>query len=291
MLFILTNALSIFQRFVNDIFANLLDVYVLVYLDDILIFSNNMADHKKHVKEVLWCLWEHGLFVNGDECCFHSDSVEYLGYIIGSGGLRMDSAKVQDWPKPKKVKDVQSFLGFANFYRHFFHGYSEIVLPLTHLTWKTTPWNFDNNCRFAFQTLKNAFITAPVLTHWKPGHSLIVETDASDYAFTGILSMQDDDSEICPIVFLSRTFSGAELNYDVHDKELLAIYEAFRSWHHYLEGASFQIDVVTDHKHLEYFATTKLLSRRQARWSEYLSAFNMVIRFRPRRPGRNLITY
>ena len=118
---------------------------------------------------------------------------------------------------------------------------------------------------------------APVLTHWKPCHSLIVETDASDYALAGILLLQDDDSEIRPIAFLSWTFSGAKLNYDVHDKELLAIYEAFRSWQHYLEGASSQNDVVTDHKNLEYFATTKLLSQQQARWSEYLSAFNMVI--------------
>jgi len=180
----LTNAPSVFQRFVNEIFADLLDVYILVYLDDILIFSDNMADHKKHVKEVLQCLQEHGLFVNGDKCCFHSDSVEYLGYIIGSGGLRMDSAKVQviqDWPEPKKVKDVESFLGFANFYRHFIHGYSKLVLPLTCLTQKATPWNFDNNCHLAFQTFKDAFITAPVLTHWKPGHSLIVETDASNF--------------------------------------------------------------------------------------------------------------
>jgi len=236
---------------VNEIFANLLDVYILVYLDDILIFSNNMADHKKHVKEVLQRLREPGLFVNGDKCCFHSDSVEYLGYIISSGGLRMDSAKVlviQDWPEPMKVKDVQSFLGFANFNRCFIHGYSEIVLPLTRLTRKTTLWNFDDNCRFAFQTLKDAFIMAPVLTHWKPGHSLIVETDTSNYTLAGILSMQDDDSKICSIAFLSQTFSRAKLNYDVHDKELLAIYKAFCSWHHYLEGASSQIDVVTDIK-------------------------------------------
>ena len=96
----------------------------------------------------------------------------------------MDSTKVQviqDWPKTKKVKYVQSFLGFANFYRHFIHGYSEIVLPLTHLTQRATLWNFDDNCHLHFQTLKDAFITALVLTHWKPGHSLIVETDASNY--------------------------------------------------------------------------------------------------------------
>jgi len=190
--FRLTNALNIVQRFVNEIFADLLDIYILVYLDDILIFSNNMADYKKHVKEVLQRLQEHGLFVNGDKCCFHSNSVEYLGYIIRSNGLRMDSAKVQviqDWPGPKKVKDVQSFLGFSNFYRHFIHGYSKIVLPLTHLTQKATLWNFDDNCCLAFQTLKDAFITALVLTHWKPGHSFIVETDASNYALAGILSI------------------------------------------------------------------------------------------------------
>ena len=196
----------------------------------------------------------------------------------------MDPAKVQviqDWPEPKKVKDVQSFLGFAKFYRPFIHGYSKFVLPLTCLTQKATLWNFDGECRLAFQTLKDAFTTALVLAHWKPENSLIVETGASNYALAGILLMQDSNSAICPIAFLSWTFSGAKLNYDVHDAELLTIYKAFRSWCHYLEGATFQIKVVTDHKNLEYLATTKLLSHQQACWSKYLSTFNMVIRFWP----------
>ena len=110
-----------------------------------------------------------------------------------------------------------------------------------------------------------------------------METDASNYALAAILSIQEPNGELHPITFLSWTFTPAELNYDVHDKELLAIYEAFKSWHHYLEGSTFPIDMITDHKNLEYFSTTKLLSRQQAHWSEYLFAFNLVIRFRPGR--------
>ena len=153
------------------------------------------------------------------------------------------------------------------------------MVPLTRLTRKNTPWNFNSDCQHAFQTLKQAFTTAPVLAQWKPDCQIIVETDASDYALAAILSIQDTDSEVHPVAFKSQTFTRSELNYNVHDKELLAIYEAFKSWHHYLEGSTFPVDVVTDHKNLEYFATTKVLTRRQARWSEYLSNFNLIIRF------------
>jgi len=179
-------------------------------------------------------------------------------------------------------------LEFANFYRHFIFNYSDIVIPLTRLTRKDTPWNFDNKCRKAIKTLKQAFISAPILMHWVLDVQLVVETDASDYALAAILSIMTKDNEIHPIAFHSRIFSAPELNYNVHDKELLAIFEAFKIWQHYLEGSTLPIDVVTDHKNLEYFSTTKVLTRRQARWSEYLSQFNLVIRFRPRRLGTKL---
>ena len=122
-------------------------------------------------------------------------------------------------------------------------------------------WNFDNNCRIAFNTLKQAFTSTPILTHWVPDAQLVVETDASDYALAAILSIMTKDSEIHPIAFHSRTFSAPELNYDVHNKELLAIFKAFKIWQHYLEGFASPIDVVTDHKNLEYFSTTKTLMR------------------------------
>ncbi len=138
----LTNAPAAFQRFVNDIFADMLDVSVVVYLDDILIYSDNPADHQEHICEVLRRLRANGLYCKGSKCEFHWDSVEYLGYILSPEGLRMSEDKVKailDWPVPRKVKDIQSFLGFANFYRRFIHEYSDIVIPLTHLTCKGTP--------------------------------------------------------------------------------------------------------------------------------------------------------
>jgi RNase H-like domain found in reverse transcriptase len=211
--------------------------------------------------------------------------MEYLSYILSPNGLTMSNNKVktiQEWPEPRKVKDIQSFLGFTNFYRRFIYNYSDITVPLTQLTRKGIKWNFSENCRTAFETLKKAFTTAPVLTHWVPGAPILLETDASNYALTAILSIiSPDDGQVHPIAFHSQTFMAPELNYDVHDKELLAIYKAFRIWRHYLKGPSTPIDVIMDHKNLDCFAMTKLLMQRQVRWSEYLSQFNLVIRFHP----------
>jgi len=272
----------------NDVFSDLLDVCIVVYLDDILIYSDNITQYQKHVKEVLKRLQKAGLYAKAEKCEFHSNFVKYLGYVLSPSGLIMSDTKVktiQEWPEPKKVKDIQSFLGFANFYKCFIFNYSDIVIPLTRLTRKGAPWNFDENCRKAFNTLKQAFTSAPILTHWVPDAQLIVETDASDYALAAILSIMTKDNEIHPVAFHSRTFSAPELNYDVHDKELLAIFEAFKMWQHYLEGSASAINVVTGHKNLEYFSTTKILTRQQARWSEYLSQFNLVICFCPGRLG------
>jgi hypothetical protein len=166
----------------------------------------------------------------------------------------MDPAKVEtirNWPDPRKVRDIQSFLGFANFYRRFILKYSEIALPLVRLTRKNIKWEFTDECRKSFETLKAAFTEAPVLSHWMPEHQLTVETDASDYAIAAILSITHSDGEIHPIAFHSRTLGPSELNYDVHDKELLAIFESFRIWRHYLEGPALPVTVITDHKNLE----------------------------------------
>ena len=165
-----------------------------------------------------------------------------------------------DWPEPRWVKDIQSFLGFTNFYRWFIYNYSDIVVPLTWRTRKDAPWNFSEECQHSFNALKVAFTTAPILTHYQPDVPLIVETDASDYAVASILSTTCPDGEIRPVAFYSRTLTAPELNYDTHDKELLAIFEAFRLWRHYLEGPAHPIDVVTNHENLVYFSTSKVLS-------------------------------
>jgi RNase H-like domain found in reverse transcriptase/Reverse transcriptase (RNA-dependent DNA polymerase) len=278
----LTNAPGGFQKFFDGIFSDLLNVYVIIYLDNTLIFSGNKDNHFWHVSEVLKWLWKHGLYDNGKECDFHLESVNYLGHMIRPDRLQINPAKVkviQDWPEPWKFKDIQSFLGFANFYRWYIHNYSDLIVPLTCLTWKNIPWNFDELCKLPFLTLKQAFISAPVLTHYRAGCPLVIETDASDYALAAILTQVEPNGGIHLVTYLSWTFSDTELNYNIHDKELMAIYEAFKAWWHYLKGIKVLIDVVTDHKNLEYFCTTWILSRRQAQWSTILSRFNMVIRF------------
>jgi len=155
------------------------------------------------------------------------------------------------------------------------------VVPLTRLTQKDAPWNFSEDCQHSFNALKHTFTTVPILTHFIPDTPIIMETDASDYAVAGILSITCTDREIHPVAYYSWTLTALELNYDTHNKELLAMFEAFWNWRHYLEGSASPIDVVTDHKNLEYFSTSKVLSHWQARWSEFLSQFNLVICFRP----------
>jgi len=231
MSFGLTNAPAAFQHFMNDVFSNLLDVCVVVYLDNILIYSDDITQHQSHVKEILKRLQKARLYVKAEKCEFHLDSIEYLSYVLSPSGLTMSDTKVktiQEWPEPKKIKDIQSFLGFTNFYRRFIFNYSDIVILLTHLTRKDTPWNFDNKCKIAFNTLKQAFTSVPILIYWVPDAQLVMETDASDYALAAILSIMTKDNKIHFIAFHSRMFSALELNYDVHNKELLAIFKAFK---------------------------------------------------------------
>src|SRR5882724_2716471 len=278
----LTNAPAAFQRFMNDIFPDMIDIIVIIYLDDILIYSDNISKYKAHIWEVLCRLCTNGLFATADKCKFHITSCKYLGYMLSPKGLTIAPYKVQiiqDWPVPKKVKGIQSFLSFANFYHCFIHRYSKITVPLTHLTCKGTPWHFSDECHPAFELLKKYFTTAMVLTHWIPDAQITVETDASNYTLTAVLSIMNPNGDLHPIAFHSQTFSALELNYDVHDKELLAIFEAFKRWRHYLEGSGLPINVVTDHRNLQYFSMTKILMCQQACWSEYLSGFNLVIHF------------
>ena len=167
----LTNAPMVFQWFMNDIFSDLLDVCVVIYLDNILIYLNNMSKNYWHIREVLKHLYKTSLYIKAEKYKFHSESVEYLGYILSPSSLIMSNDKVkiiQDWLEPKKVKDIQFFLGFTKFYHRFIFNYLDIIIPLTHLTWKDISWKFDSFYWDTFNSLKKAFTSAPILTHWIP---------------------------------------------------------------------------------------------------------------------------
>jgi RNase H-like domain found in reverse transcriptase/Reverse transcriptase (RNA-dependent DNA polymerase)/Integrase zinc binding domain/Integrase core domain/Chromo (CHRromatin Organisation MOdifier) domain/Retroviral aspartyl protease len=280
----LTNAPATFQHFMNDIFRDLLDQFVVVYLDDILVFSENAEQHEEHVRTVLKRLRDNGLALKAEKCEFDVDTVEFLGYVISPDGVTMDRAKVDkilSWPEPRNAKDIQRFLGLANYYRRFIRSFSKIAAPLTRLLRKNVPFQMGDAARSAFQELKTAFTTAPVLIHFDPSKPIVVETDASDYALGAVASQQAPDGKLHPFAFHSRALDPAERNYEIHDKELLGIVDAFRIWRHYLEGAQHCIQVFTDHKSLEYFTSTKQLNRRQARWSIFLSGFDFTIVYRP----------
>src|SRR5882724_224993 len=203
--------------------------------------------------------------------------------MVTPTGISMDMAKtdaISIWPTPTNLRAVQAFLGFANFYRRFIVGFSNIVIPLIHLTRKDTPFAWSPDHTKAFEMLKTAFTQAPILVHFNPNNPIVVETDASDYAIAAIISqISPDDGNIHPIAFYSHSMQPAELNYEIYDKELLASFEAFRQWCNYLEGSTHVALVLSDHKNLKYFATTKQLTRRQVHWSEYLSGFNYLIRY------------
>jgi len=218
-----------------------------------------------------------------EKCVFHTTQVDFLGYIISNKGLMMDPKKVQtimDWKIPKTVRDVQCFLGFANYYRIFIKNFSQVAAPLTRLTCKDKlEWNQE--AESSFEELKKAFTSAPILHRVDFSKAFFMETDASDFALGAVLSQMGTDDKLHPIAFHSRKFSAAEINYEIHDKELLAIVDSFQEWHHYLEGASSPVTVYIDHKNLEYFMSARVLNRRQARWSMSLSRFDFKITYRP----------
>jgi hypothetical protein len=256
----------------------------VVYLDHILIFSKDQETHDKHVRLVLAMLQEHGLYAKMEKWEFDKSSVVFLGYMISPNGIFMDKSKVetiQCWVTPSSVKDVQCFLGFANFYRWFIKGYSKITTPLTTLTCKNKPFSWNPTAQATFDTLKMAFTSVPILIHPDPAKPFIVETDASDFALGAILSQFGIDGLLHPVTFYSRKLTSAEINYQVYDKELLAIIMAFEQWRPYLVGAQHRVQVLTDHKNLLYFTTIRTLNRRQARWSIFLADFDFEIQYQP----------
>ncbi|QRW18525.1 Retrotransposable element Tf2 protein [Rhizoctonia solani] len=284
MTFGLTNAPAAFQHFMNELFKDLLDVCVIIYLDDILIYSKDDASHTKHVHEVLKRLMDNQLFCRASKCTFHVTSVEYLGIIVSDKGFSLDKLKiqaVQEWPIPTKVKEVQSFLGFANFLRRFVANFSHVARPLHNLVKKDTAWKWEEKEQAAFQGLKDAITNAPVLCHADPTKPYFLETDASGAALGSILSQQQEDGWLHPLGFLSESFKGAEQNYDTHDKELLAIIRSLEYWRIFLEGTVHPITVFTDHRNLEYWKESRTFNRRHARWHLLLAGYNFQIVYSP----------
>nr|XP_033466077.1 uncharacterized protein LOC117246330 [Epinephelus lanceolatus] len=243
----LTNAPAVFQNLVNDVLRDILNVFVFVYLDDILIFSPEEETHIQHVQAVLERLLQNQLFVKAEKCELHQLSVSFLGFVLAEGEVRMDPLKVsavQDWATPSNCKEVQRFLGFANFYRRFIRNYSTIAAPLHNLTSPHKSFVWFSDCDVAFQSLKESFSSAPVLILSDPSQQFVVEVDASDVGIGAILSqINPKDGKLHPCAFLSKKLTSSEQNYDIGDHELLAVKVALEEWRHWLEGAQIPFQV------------------------------------------------
>ena len=278
----LCNAPATFQRFLNDVMRDLLDRGVLVYLDDILIYAETVEEHDRLVREVLTRLRTNALFASLNKCAFGVTRVEYLGHILTDKGVEMDPEKISsivNWPRPKALKELQKFLGLANYYRRFIALFSKLARPLHDLQKKSASWRWSKKEQAAFAALKRAFASEVVLKHADPNRAFVVETDASDYAVGCVLSQRDDAGHLRPLAFHSRSLNPAEANYPILDKELLAVITAFKVWRHHLEGAKERVQVLTDHRNLEHLGSLSVTTGRHARWSLFLSRFDFLLTF------------
>ncbi|KAK3517705.1 hypothetical protein QTP70_015707, partial [Hemibagrus guttatus] len=246
----LTNAPAVFQALINRVFQDLLGKWVIAYIDDILVCSAFLEEHVLHVREVLSRLQQHHLYVKLEKCEFHRSTVTFLGYVVSRRGVEMDEVKVwavTDWSAPTTVRELQRFLGFANFYRRFIRNYSSVAGPLTSLLrGKPKKLTWTDQARAAFQQLKDCFTSAPILRHPDPDLPFVVEA-----------------------------------NYDVGNRELLEIKAALEEWRHWLEGARHPFQVLTDHRNLEYLCGAKRLNPRQARWALFFTRFRFMVTYRP----------
>jgi hypothetical protein len=222
-----------------------------------------------------------------EKCEFEKTRIEYLGLIISENRVEMDPVKVAgvaEWPELTSKREVQSFFGFVNFYRRFVKDFSHHARPLFDLTRKEQKWKWDSPEASAFRKLKELVTSAPVLITPADDQPFRIEADSSDFATGAVLSqLSAEDGKWHPVAFLSKSLLETERNYEIHDKEMLAIMRALDEWRHFLEGAlhKVELEIWTDHKNLEYFMLAKKLNCRQARWSLTMAWFDFVMHYRP----------
>jgi len=288
MFFGMTNSPATFQTMMNDIFRNLIvEGIMVVYLDDILIFTKTKEKHEQAVQRVLQVLKENKFFLCPEKCEFCKQWVEYLGLVISENEVSMDLVKVaevREWPIPENKTDVQTFLGFVNFYWRFIRDFFAKARPLFDLTCSEQVWTWSGKEQAAFEDLKTVVTTAPVLVSPQESDPFRIEADSLDFVTRAVLSQQSmTDRKWHPIAFYSKFLSSVEQNYEIHDKEILAIIHTLEEWRHFLEGVTHPVEIWTDHKNLEYFMTAKKLNHHQARWSLHLARFDFLLHHCPGR--------
>jgi hypothetical protein len=275
MSFGLTNAPAAFMEAMNRMLHEFLDDFVVVFLDDIQIYSKTEAEHERHLHLVLGALRKNQFYGKLKKCAFWLSEVVFLGHVINQQGIAVDPrnvAIVVEWKRPSSVSEIRSFLGLAGYYRRFVPNFSSIAKPLTRLLEKGVLFIWSSDCEVSYQTLKNKLVNAPILALPESGNRFTVYTDASRIGL-GCVLMQEGRV----IAYGSRQLRKHEGNYPTHDLELATVVFALKSWRHYLYGES--CDIYTDHKSLKYIFTQKELNLRQRRWLELIKDYDLSIHY------------
>jgi len=268
MFFGLTNSPVTFQAMMNELLRDLINTgKVAAFIDDVIVGMETEKRHDEIVAEVIRRMEENDLYIKPEKCKWKVREVEFLGVVIRLEGIKMEEGKVKgvlEWPTPKGVKDVQKFLGLANYYHRFIEGFVLIARPLHDMVKKDKKWEWMEKQERAFEELKRRFTKKPVLAAPDLDKKMRMEVDVSDYATGGVLSMEYEDKLWRPVAFLSKSLNEMERNYEIHDKEMLVIIRGLEAWRHLLEGAQFKFKIWIDHTNLEYFMKAQKLNQRQA---------------------------
>ena len=273
----LTSAPAAFMDLMNRVFRPYLDQFVVVFIDDILVYSKDAQEHERHLRIVLQTLRENQLFAKLSKCDFWLKEVSFIGHIVSAEGIRVDPVKIEaivNWKPPRNVTEVRRFLGLAGYYRRFVQGFSVIASSLTRLLRKGVKFEWDDKCQSSFERLKEILVEAPVLIQPTSGRDYTVYSDASRIGFGCVLM---PDGKV--VAYASRQLKRHEQNYPTHDLELAAVVFALKIWRHYLYGEKCRI--FTDHKSLKYLLTQKDLNLRQRRWLELLKDYDCIIDYHP----------
>ena len=275
----LTNAPAAFMDLMNRVFQPYLDQFVVVFVDDILIYSKSEVENEDHLRIVLQLLRDHQLYAKFSKCEFWLTEVGFLGHVVSTSSVSVDPRKVEvvmSWEKPKSVFEIRSFLGLAGYYRRFIEDFSRLAAPMTRLTRKEVKFVWDDSCERAFQELKRRLTLAPILIVPERGQRYTVYCDVSKDRL-GCVLMQSGKV----VAYGSRQLKNHEQNYPTHDMELAAVVFTLKIWHHYLYGEQFE--VFSDHKSRKYIFTQRNLNMRQRRWMEFLEDYDFTLHYHPRK--------
>ncbi|KAD6455046.1 hypothetical protein E3N88_09752 [Mikania micrantha] len=271
----LTNAPAVFMDLMNRVCKTYLDQFVIVFIDDMLIYSKSKADHEQHLRKILELLKEEKLYAKFSKCEFWLREVQFLGHVVNSEGIHVDPTKIEaikNWDTLTTPTEIRSFLGLAGYYRRFISNFSKIALPLTKLTRKSEPFVWEQKQEDAFQTLKQKLCDAPILSLPEGCDDFIVYCDASHQGLGCVLMQREK-----VIAYASRQLKVHEKNYTTHDLELGAVIFALKIWRHYLYGT--KCTIFTDHKSLQHIFDQKEHNMRQRRWVELLNDYDCVIKY------------